>query len=113
MPEAEDHNIVERPVRRALPQRDISCSYHLKMPYAFLAEIDAWGRPRGIARATAIRMLIRAGLDNPPLVAAPPADDPSPPAEALTLTDLAALIREVADTNPFVRPLADLLDGRI
>ena len=46
----------------------------------------------------------------PPLLLPPPAPEPEKP---LTLSDLAALIRKTAETNPFVRPLADFIDGRI
>ena len=46
----------------------------------------------------------------PPLLLPPPAPEP---AATPTLSDLAALIRKTAETNPFVRPLADFIDGRI
>lgn len=46
----------------------------------------------------------------PPLLLPPPAPEP---AAAPTLSDLAATIRKTAETNPFVRPLADFIEGRI
>lgn len=46
----------------------------------------------------------------PPLLLPPPAPEPAAPP---TLSDLAALIRKTAETNPFVRPLADFIEGRI
>lgn len=38
---------------------------------------------------------------------------PPPAPKTATLTELAALIRETAETNPFVRPLADFLEGKV
>ena len=70
----------------------------------------------------ALRVMVSMGLDEyfvtgsrtkraePPLLLPPPAPEP---AAAPTLSDLAALIRKTAETNPFVRPLADFIDGRI
>lgn len=70
----------------------------------------------------ALRVLVSMGLDEffaaetsqrraePPLLLPPPAPEP---AAAPTLSELAALIRKTAETNPFVRPLADFIDGRI
>ncbi len=45
-----------------------------------------------------------------PLLLPPPAPEPVAPP---TLSDLAALIRKTAETNPFVRPLADFIEGRL
>lgn len=73
-----------------------------------------------IKRSEAIRHLILLGLEareeeprpynSTPLLLPPPAQ-PAP--EVPTLTELAALIRKAAEVNPFVRPLADCLEGRV
>ena len=81
---------------------------------------DFFFATRAKSEAEALRRLIDLGLmasntapaKEPRLLLPPPAPakepDPAP-----TLTELAALIRATAETNPFVRPLADLLEGRI
>ncbi len=57
-------------------------------------------------RAAATKHTAREPLALPP----PPATEPAAPP---TLSDLAALIRTTAEANPFVRPLADFIEGRI
>lgn len=85
--------------------------------------IDDWraSRPRIASRSEAIRILVQAGLSaesqplrtkvepfQPQQILLPP---PTP--KPHTLTELVALIRETAETNPFVRPLADMLEGKV
>ncbi|WP_127091949.1 hypothetical protein [Aquabacter cavernae] len=94
-----------------------------QVPPTMVEEIHAWMEkefgPVGPSRSEAIRRLLRQGLDacqwastrQEPLLLPPPF--PSEDSAALTLTEVATLIRKAAETNPFVRPLADYLEGRV
>lgn len=94
-----------------------------QVPPAMRDEIHAWMDGEfgkfGPSRSEAIRHLLRRGLDADRSVARKQEQLLLPPPASAkattphTLTELAALIRAAAETNPFVRPLADLLEGRI
>lgn len=100
-----------------------------EVPRELLARIEDYQYRERRTRAAAMRVLLATGLEHAkpfetgldhakpyrpeepeqaPLLLPPPAEKPAP-----SLTELADLIRKTAETNPFVRPLADMLEGKM
>lgn len=116
MPEAitSDSTSISPPERRDGHMRQCMVCLPRAMVQA-LDEWQAWRGPTFKNRSEAIRHFVSKGLEEASRVPAGPRLLPAPPPapQPPTLLELAAMIRKTAETNPFVRPLADLLEGNV